>query len=143
MKIVRQKHARGCGIATLAMVLDCEYDDIAKVFMANPFEKGDPTRDFENKGLYQLEIEMHLFKHRYAILKKYQFDRENGAMSRYWPPTPFAPAHIAFVEVFENAPMMHIVAMEAFGVVRDPLTDDPKRLTDYFKVLNVMGLWKI
>lgn len=53
-----------------------------------------------------------------------------------WPPTPFAPVHLALVE---NPGGGHMVCMDGYGVVYDPLTADIKHLTDWPVVNQVMG----
>jgi hypothetical protein len=55
----------------------------------------------------------------------------------------FAYQHVCEVEVHEHAPCNHIVVMLRDGAILDPLCDEPKRITDYFSVLNVMGLVKV
>lgn len=138
MKLVRQKHARGCGVAALAMLTGDDYDAVAVYFRGI---------DLDAKGLYLCGLDDYLVDRGYAIARKKRylgFFGGDGAPPREpWPPAPFADVHLCEVEVYEKAPVYHFVVMLRDGAVLDPLADGPRRLSDYHRVNSVAGVYRV
>jgi hypothetical protein len=142
---VRQKHAMGCVIASLAMIGGMEYDEVAALYAwfdaENGIEMDTVSYDF-------------LWFHDFACQPVYPYrpgppirgtieecDRSREARRRApWPPLPWAEAHLCQVVMPGGA---HCVVMLADGSVLDPLTEQPKRLTEYEQVYNVRGVFDI
>lgn len=132
MNYIQQKDSRGCGVAALAMVLGMSYEATAADFTKDPWERG--TRDLNQQGLYQTEVDRYLWKHNQFVLRKYIFSGPD------WPPLPFAERHICNVKVSAESPINHFVAMDGSGKVFDPLDESKSSLMQYHSVENVSGL---
>lgn len=141
IRLVRQKHAYGCVIASLAMIAGLDYDTVA----------ADYTWISENDGcdLNTVGFDF-LWRHGFACQPVYPYrpgppirgdaDESRRIRARHpWPPEPWAEAHLC--EVLTS--MSHCVVMLADGTVLDPLTDQPRRLTDYARVHNVRGIFDV
>lgn len=135
-RLVRQQHAYGCGIASLAMITGQSYDDVREWLLAN-WPGGHERSDewLEKRGTYSGIVEYYLGEHGYMWRYVYRAWYPDN-----WPPTPFAPVHLALVRQPSNN--THYVAMRADGVVLDPLTDEPRTLRDWPEVYNVAGVWR-
>jgi hypothetical protein len=141
MRLVRQKHAYGCVIASLAMIAGLDYDAVAADY---PWIGENDGADLETVGCD------FLWRHGFAWQFVYPYrpgpairgDAEESRRVRVrhpWPPEPWAEAHLCLVETS----MGHCVVMLADGTVLDPLTDRPRRLTDYSRVHNVRGIFDV
>lgn len=137
MKHVLQKHARGCGVAVLAMVTGHDYDAIVDYF------KG---LDFNRHGLYLRSLEEYLAEHGFAWRSFFRyrgwFIAGHSVPREPWPPKAFAYAHICEVKI-EGAPCNHFVVLLEDDTVLDPLTTKKKWLADYAEINNVTGVYRI
>lgn len=132
---VGQKHTKGCGIACLAMLTGHDYDAVASYYPV----------DLNVTGLYMAGVDDYLVDHGFAVARKLQFmsyfTGEHGRREREpWPPEPFAEQHLVQVRVYEKAPIDHFVVLLADGTVLDPLTPEPRRLSDYFRIYSVAAV---
>jgi hypothetical protein len=97
--------------------------------------------DLNVNGLYLRGVDEYLTEAGYAVARLYRwrsfFIGGSAPLREPWPPEPFGEIHVCEVEVYEAAPTYHFVVMVADGKCLDPLTPDPKRLADYFRVLNI------
>jgi len=140
LNLIRQKHARGCGPAALAMVTGHVYEEICKWF---------GTLDFSTHGIYVHGAHEYLAEHGFAVQVKHKFRQffrtpSGGQIEREpWPALPFANRHLCQVLVSDSAPCDHFVAMTADGTVLDPATDEPRKLSDYFRVNQIAGVWRV
>jgi hypothetical protein len=118
----------GCGIACLAMVMGHTYDAIRKGFS---------TDELWDDGVKIGKIENFLHENGYAI-RRLEWRR-----GRRWPPRPFADLHIAFVtpDPYENDG--HCVVWLRNGTVLDPGQKEPMKLSDYFGVREVTGVFRL
>ena len=130
---VRQKEARGCGIAVLAIVTGKTYDEIAAYFGG----------EFESQGLYLHDLDVFLSNNGFAYARRFRiggFRRRTEQTP--WPVPPFAPVHIVEVR-YASAPVNHFVVMRRDGTVLDPLQDAERSITDYTEILNITGIWQM
>lgn len=134
-----QKHARGCGVAALAIITNRDYEEVAAYW---------PGQDLDTQGVYLRGMDDYLVDHGYTIARKLRFlgrfrTADGGQIEREpWPPEPFGEIHLCEVTVSESAPCNHFVVMLKDGSVLDPLDKAPKRLSDYHQVLNVAAVEK-
>lgn len=137
MRWVGQKHARGCGVAALAMLAGLDYDAVAATW---------PGWDFDKQGLYLRGMQDWLVDHGFMYAPKLRYmgwfrAPDGGQVERSpWPPEPFGDVHLCEVQVAESSPVYHFVVTTRDGTVLDPLTPEPKRLSDYHQVLNVAAV---
>lgn len=140
MKLIRQRGARDCGVATLAMVASIDYDTAAKLM-----------RDAEpNGGLTWWDINQALGIMGFGVLTWWKASRVFYGERRLvetvgpappggdWPPDPFAPAH--YVQRRN-----HFMAVDADGGVLDPAGSFQGRLEDLDPGVldSVTGVWKL
>jgi hypothetical protein len=142
--LVRQEHDYGCGLASLAMIDGKSYEDVRQWLITNwPGGQADggapPENWLEKRGIYSGIADWYLGHHGYVWRKVYSGWAKDKP-SFQWPPAPFAPVHL--VQVRQPSGNSHYVVMRADGVVLDPMTDEPRSLTDWPLVDNVMGAWR-
>lgn len=126
---VKQEHARGCGVACLAMLTGKTYADVHAEF---------PTVSDESGGnCHWWEDWLSANGFALAYKKRYQHWPEYGERTP-WPPEPFSIVHLC--EVTVSGAGGHMVVMLADGSVLDPLTPESKRLTDYHEVYNIAAV---
>ena len=137
---VGQEDAWGCGFAALAMLLGRTYEDM----------KGDLQERALSHGIDFNDMDERLIDAGYALQRRYQIRYTEGhgadrhkVFNEPWPPKPWAPLHYANVIVSPASPGAHYVVFDMSGHVYDPLTPDRKRLTDYHRVQNVTGIWRV
>lgn len=129
---VAQEDPWGCTLAALAMVLGRTYQDVKAEILADH-----PERDFSGKGLNYLDADQFLAAHGYATARMFRY-----YISRprpLWPPDPFGRVHMCEVRCTPTSPG-HTVVMLRDGMVLDPLSPEPKRLTDYDQCSNVAAV---
>lgn len=129
---VRQTHSRGCGPAALAMITGVPYKQVCADF----------GLDFDKEGIDYRRLDAWLIDKGWSLARLYPNDYRYQPRQP-WPPLPFAWLHICNVEVAENSPVHHFVVMLNSGSCLDPLCDERKRLSDYYKVYNVAGVYKL
>ena len=135
--LVRQEHDYGCGLASLAMIDGTTYDAVREWLLANwPGGHERPDEWLTKRGIYQGMADWYLSQHGYVWRTLY-----SGWQMPEWPPSPFAPVHLASVR--QPSGDSHYVVMRADGVVLDPLSDEPRMLADWPKVDNVQGIWRL
>lgn len=124
---VKQEHARGCGVACMAMLTGKTYAEVYADF------------DVSNEiGINSLEAADWLFERGLGLVNRYkaeywpQNNTPNDVARSPWPPEPFSDLHLCTVDASPG--QMHFVVMLGDGTVLDPLTPEPKRLTDYHEV---------
>lgn len=128
---VRQKHAKGCVIACLAMVTGIPYDEVGRGF------HGD--RNIEGMGYHAYDVWLN--ERGYAVIRRYKHFSPLHADRLEVPLTPFADAHIVAVNLPCRA--SHAVVMDATGAVLDPNKDMPCTMADYPSVDYVAGIFKV
>lgn len=134
--LIRQVHEYGCGLASLAMISGWTYDEVRDWLVANwPAGSQTPGEWLEQRGIHKGIADYFLAENGYAWRTVYA-----GWGQKPWPPEPFAPVHLA--QVVQPSGNSHYVVMRSDGVVLDPLSDEPKRLTDWSVVNNVQGVWR-
>lgn len=135
--LVRQEHDYGCGLASLAMICDQSYDEVREWLLANwPDGKHAPEEWLTKRGIHGGTADWYLSQHGYVWRTLYA-----GWVMPTWPPEPFAPVHLACV--VQPSGNSHYVVMRNDGVVLDPMTDEPRALTDWPKINNVQGIWRL
>jgi hypothetical protein len=125
---VPQEDSRGCCVACIAMVTGKTYQEVKAWF----------EMDFNDRGTSQHGIEEYLVEHGYTWARKTLY-RHNNQQRTPWPPEPFADVHICEVAGTSS----HAVVLLRDGTVLDPLTPEPKRLTDYEKVYYVAAITRL
>lgn len=107
MKLVRQKHPDGCGVAVFAMLQGITYDRAARELDFAPGDGGlhwpKLRRELERRGRFCRVVD----------------NREDTGGA--WPPRPFAPQSFALVHQNDTG-TAHFLALDALGRVYDPLT---------------------
>lgn len=130
----------GCGVAALAMATGMTYDKVASYFV---------LRDFRKHGMIPNNIDHFLFDHGFVMCRvsqnkdwTWEFPNrvEHKQLWEFWPPKPFAPAHIAQV-VQKMTGNLHFIVLDDKGKIFDPL-GIAKTYSDYRDVLMVTGIWK-
>lgn len=131
MKYIRQRGENDCGIAALAMACRLRYEDVA---LDLPLD-GDGTNDTLIKDW--------LCRHGWAWQER---ARNLWRGSKFeavtpWPPKPFAPTHVCFVEATKG---WHYCVLNFDGRVYDPWKEERHALDhpDYKRVASVTGLFK-
>lgn len=131
---VAQNDTYGCGVAVLAMLFGISYQEAKARFPAyDPAKHGIHVDDVLVDFGYALATKWNTFHWRF-------FCNSREEPRNPWPPEPFASTHICKVRVTANSPCFHWVVMLADGKVLDPLTPEPKRLTDYDTVVSVSAV---
>jgi len=128
---IGQEERWGCGCAAVAMITGQTYQQV----------KGFVERDFEPRGMTSGDWQLVLAELGYAcqtIHRVKQYPWMNGERD-VWPPTPWADVHLCEV-VIPGGAGTHMVVMLADGSVLDPLTDQPKHLSDYEQVYQVAAV---
>lgn len=136
MRRLQQPDDYGCVIACLSMCLDEPYSRVKSNLHAAITRNGAPD------GIHSEIAAEYMFRAGYAMVRRYKFDGVANRERVDWPPRPFAPIHIAYVDATKGA---HAVAMDELGRVFDPWT--PERLTlahpDYRAIHHVDGFFKV
>ncbi len=135
MKLVRQKHSMGCGVACMAMLLDVTYEEAAAHFK---------DRNLETNGVVSIELDSVLADLGYAIQIQYPKDHRWQEREQ-WPPAPFAERHVCQVYrgLPENSGCAHMVVMDQSGIVFDPLQDELTTLLAYQTINHVKGVHRV
>jgi hypothetical protein len=126
---VGQEEGMGCAIACVAMLLGTTYGSARALF-----PRFDPA-----EGVLPLDAVRVLSEYGWASVEKFRHYSPEGRDRRRWPVRPFAPVHLVPV----STTGWHAVLLLADGMVLDPLTPVPQRLSDYAVVHSVIGLWRV
>jgi hypothetical protein len=130
---VPQSDPNGCCVAVLAMVTGHPYEQI-KAFYGE---------DLGERGLSQHHIEHYLVEHGFTWARKTKWlpyiDGRKQQQREPWPAEPWADVHICEVVTSQS----HAVVMLADGTVLDPLTPEPKKLSDYKEVYYVAAVGRL
>lgn len=137
---VGQDHANGCGFAALAMIVGKTYAQVVAEFAGDAHPNGYRYNPDTGSPAYYA-MDLYLAEEGFAVSRLYE-DRFPHCRNekRAWPPEPFAPLHLCNVKVYSESTRNHWVVMLADGAVLDPLTPEPRRLTDYAEVHNVAAV---
>lgn len=139
MKHVLQKDEWGCVFATLAMLTGREYDEIkAEVRERFPAD----SKAGAEHGINYMDAWEWLSEAGYFWQQRYMY-HYRSIPREDWPPAPWCELHYCEVVVTPTSPSSHAVVMLADGSVLDPLTTEPRRLTDYHKTNLVLGLVRL
>lgn len=129
--MIPQKHKYGCGISCIAEILLTSYNKIHAEF---------PTIDFNKSGLVIDAICNYLGDRNYAYIKKSLYRAvPNTPPREVWPPEPFAPIHIAQVQIGKNS---HFVIMREGGEIECP-SDKIKSFEQCDRVVCLVGFFNI
>ena len=93
----------------------------------------------ESEGYDFGEFEQVLAEHGWATARKWKHMRHLNRDREIWPVAPWADLHQCEVQTTGN----HSVLMLRDGTVIDPLTPEPKRLSDYKHVYSIAALTRI
>lgn len=148
---VRQEHSQGCGLATLAMLTGCTYEEIRAEHDA--LTNTAHRRDWNAEGTHDGVLNQILAAHGYYVQTVYRAwhcitkDAEGNYLpssewavkpGHVWPPEPFAPLH--YVSAKQPSGNRHYVVMLSDGRVLDPMREGYFRLTDWAELDNVVGV---
>lgn len=143
---VRQEHTNGCVIASLAMISGKTYrevhDDLAPQLgnFVDVEGKSEWRRgvDFNKDGMaIMFDGWGWLADNGFAIQQRYKF--HYNIERPQWPLDPWADVHLCSVVTTQS----HAVVLLRDGRVLDPLTPEPKKLSDYSKVESMMAVYKV
>lgn len=123
---MRQEDAYGCGVAAMAMLTGRTYAEVKASF----------TNDFSGGGHSVFMWDQYLAEHGYGTARKYRY--LYGRERAVWPCEPFADVHLCLVHVVEGPG--HMVVLLRDGTVLDPLTPEPRRLSDYAGVSDIAAV---
>lgn len=120
-------------MAALAMATGKTYDYVWDYFK-NP--------EHRERGITYHEVIAFLGDHGFAVNWKWRNtqNEERNKPREPWPAEPWTDVHI--VEV-ENSVMYHFVVMLKDGTILDPLTSEKKMLSDYKRVTQMIGVFKV
>jgi len=131
----RQKLKHDCALTALSMVTGEEYDSVAEYFDGIDFDKG---------GITYYALNSFLFDHGFSTARIFKYKGFKDCPQRTpWPPEPFADMHICEVLPYESSTFSHFIVMLRDGKIFDPAFSEIKKLSDYHKVYNVAGVYKI
>lgn len=119
IKWQHQENDFGCGFACLAMLTGKPYTTVRSELL-----------DSYEVGLDDDSILNYLYEHGFFVSQRKGISQ------------PFAKAHICKVLVSFESLICHVVVMLEDGTVLDPASQQPKKLTDYLRVLWVAGIYK-
>jgi hypothetical protein len=106
------------------MVLGVSYEEAAAKLATDP-------AIFDTSGSGYHVLESQLVHHGYAVSRKWRVFQPGNQQRDQWPCEPFADLH--WCEVISGG-RGHAVLMLGDGTVLDPMSDEPKRLSDYEEV---------
>lgn len=131
VKWIKQEDSNACLLASLAMITGRTYAEV----------KADwpDDRDWNERGTDIDTAEQWLMEQGYALRLRSKYYRVTQERRDIWPCEPFADVHLCCVVTSRS----HAVVMLADGTVLDPLTPEPKRLSDYQDVHRVTAVYKI
>ncbi len=130
IKHVLQEDPMGCLVATFAMVLGITYEQAAEKMGGRP----------RYGHTYYCDMwEQNLFDNGWAVQRRWCVTQPGNKKREVWPPLPWADLHECEVQTS----MIHSVLMLRDGTVLDPLTTEPRRLSDYERVYSVAALYPI
>jgi hypothetical protein len=136
---VQQDHPDGCVVACFAMLTEQTFAEAMAEFVEARMWRED-HRGLNSMWCIQRLTERGWWSQQYYPNHGHFHDDElgNDHFKRDpWPPKPWARYHLVCVQ---NANGFHSVVMLADGSVLDPWTDEPRRIDDYPKVMEVIGL---
>lgn len=141
IKRVQQETPGGCVIASLAMIGGMTFREVLAEYpwSETGCDMETVSEDFcQRHGFARARI--YRWHPGPSIKEDQDWKVEQDKRRRDpWPPLPFAPAHLCMVRTSQY----HCVVMLADGTVLDPLTPEPKRLSDYSETTQVHGIWDI
>lgn len=132
MRLIKQEEACGCGIASLAMVLDLKYKDVAKDF----------NRTFEHEGTSESELVDYLGEHCCELLIKRVNYTCSPEFGRKELSKPFAPAHLLLVKYRFDSDL-HAVAMDSKGKIFCPDSKEHTPINEWYALRCNIGVWRV
>lgn len=130
MKYIKQKDEYGCVIASLAMVVGVEYDDILSMLPNGLPDRG-MSAEFQGRSI--------LFEHGFLSMTFYKTIAHTQEENKEFG-NPIAPIHI--VSVITNADTSHAVVMDDKGNITDPFIEGVYKIEDYKELVSMTGVWK-
>jgi len=121
---VGQRHKCGCMAAVAAMIVGVDYDAGARMLTDFP-----ESLDSSASGYFVLESR--LVDHGYAVARKWAITQPGNKRRAQWPVEPWADVHWCEVMAGATNGYAHAVLMLRDGTVLDPMTPEPRRLSDY------------
>ncbi len=131
---VRQEDAGGCAPATLAMLTGRTYRE-ARDLIDGMWERG--PKDWSEGGCSNYDIDRVLFFDGFFIQRRYATYSQGTTVLLDFPVT-FAPLHYAMVE--QPSGNHHFVVVLADGTVLDAMREGEYALSDWSRVLQIVGL---
>jgi hypothetical protein len=135
MKITYRKtiEKNGCIISCLAMATGKTFEEVLKGL--EQYWKNDGA----DNGVDDVAWMAYLAARGYAIQDiSYEYDPEDKLLDP-WPIPPFAPVHMVFV--YDEGP--HAIIMDDSGRIYDGNDKKKKKLSDYYRVYRIVGIWKV
>lgn len=133
IKYIKQKHPCGCVVASLAMITNQMYDDVLKDLFQYWKLEG------ESSGIGDDVIQQYLSERGYSFnIFSYNYT-PSETLRTNWPLEPFAPIHMC--TVLDEG--QHAVVMDNGGNIYDPDDRTKKKLTDFLRVYEIMGIYKL
>jgi hypothetical protein len=130
IKHIPQEDPLGCLAATFAMANGITYAQACEVLGGRP----------RAKHSYYCDVwDQQMGEHGWAVVRKCKTLQPGNREREVWPLAPWADLHECEVQTG----MIHSVLMLADGTVIDPLTPEPKKLSDYKAVLSIAALYPI
>ena len=129
-KHVLQQDPLGCLGATMAMVLGITYEAACDLMGGRPREKHSFYCDVWDQTLED---------NGWAVCRRWVTKQPGNVKRDPWPLEPWADLHECEVQTS----MIHSVLLLRDGTVLDPLTPEPKRLSDYNGVLSMAALYNV
>lgn len=142
---VKQEDVMGCVPACLAMLTGKTYKEVANFLIPklgwwDGAEYRIGISNFSEHGVEMIGQGLRfLTDNGYAVQQKNSSAYANYDQVANWPPAPWAPAHLCMVSTSQS----HAVVMLADGTVLDPLSPEPRRLSDYSAVQVVIGVFRV
>lgn len=131
MKWVGQGHPDGCLLACIAMVIGESYDGVAATFPK------------VNIGGFTYHVVYETLNARGFVYQHfYKYDRKANSIREPWPLPPWAPVHICGVDAGRGGAASHGVVLLPGGMVLDPATEQPRRMSDYPDCGYMIGIWE-
>lgn len=127
---IYQRHEKGCGIASLAMVLDRTYDEVLKDF----------ENDFSENGMDLQAAIQYLGNSGFSIVHKYIINYAHKDFAREEMLKPFADRHIIRILHKFDSENGHFAVMDGDGQLYCPEGLSEEEIKQSYMITDIIGL---
>lgn len=132
LKLIGQEEDYGCTVACLAMLTNRPYWEVRRSF----------AYDFREQGVSHITVDSWLSERGYAVRRRFHHYSPMKTNHLVWPLPPFADVHLCEVDA-GGSRGSHMVLLFRDGTVFDPYGPARRQLTDYPRVYNMAGVYRV